>query len=98
MKYAANNSYGNETSTGFANTWYVLAFDSAAHRDAYIDASKSLAARPISRSQIRQYVEAPKPFSGARRAIGIAARDDIPGLVGEVCVCYPGDANYVRDL
>lgn len=97
MKFAANNTYSNETSTGFANTWYVLAFEDAASRDAYVANAKGLAVKAMAKTDISRYVPAPKPFSGAKRAIGLAAVE-IPGLIGEVCICYPNDANYIRDL
>ncbi len=97
MKFAANNTYATETSTGFANTWYVLAFEDQESRDAYVAKAHGLAVKAITKSEISRYVAAPKPFSGAKRAIGIAATE-WPGLIGEVCVCYPNDANYLRDL
>lgn len=34
--YAQVNAYGSETDIGFANTWSVLAFDSASLRDAWV--------------------------------------------------------------
>ena len=97
MKFAANNSYATDNDQGFANTWFVLAFEDAASRDAYVANAKGLAVKAIAKTEISRYVPAPKPFSGAKRAIGIAAIE-LPGLIGEVCVCYPNDANYIRDL
>lgn len=97
MKFAANNTYATETSFGFANTWYVLAFRDKESRDAYVEKAKGIAVKAITRKEIPFYVDAPKPFSGAKRAVGIAA-SEWPGLIGEVCVCFPGDANYLCDL
>jgi hypothetical protein len=97
MKFAANNSYATDTDQGFANTWYVLAFEDKQSRDEYIAKSHGLAVKAITKAEIPTYIEAPKPFTGAKRAIGMAA-SEWPGLIGEVCVCYPNDANYLQDL
>lgn len=97
MNFAANNRYATDTSTGFANTWYVLAFEDQLSRDEYVRRAQGLAVKAIAKAEISRYVPAPKPFSGAKRAIGLAAVE-LPGLIGEVCVCYPNDANYLRDL
>lgn len=97
MKFAANNRYATNTSTGFANTWYVLAFEDQQSRDAYVSHAQGLAVKAIAKAEISRYVPAPKPFTVARRAIGLAA-SEWPGLIGEVCVCVQSDANYLRDL
>ena len=97
MKFAANNSYSTETCDGFYNTWFVLAFEDKKSRDEYVAHAKGMAVRPITKADIRFYVKAPKPFSGERRAIGMAA-SEWPGLIGVVCVGTPHDANYLREL
>lgn len=97
MKFAANNLYATDTSTGFYNTWHVLAFEDKQSRDQYVANSKGMAVKAIAKSEISRYVPAPKPFSGAKRAIGLAL-SEWPGLIGEVCVCAPNDANYLSDL
>jgi len=53
--YAADNHYGNESSIGFANTWYVLAFASKAARDDFVDGSDKASTRAIKASEIKQY-------------------------------------------
>jgi len=53
--YAADNYYGSETSVGFANTWYVLAFRSKKERDDYVSASHNLSARAIKSSEVKKY-------------------------------------------
>ena len=97
MKFAANNSYATDTSTGFYNTWYILAFEDQKSRDEYVAKAQGMAVKAIAKAEISRYVPAPKPFTGARRAIGLAA-SEWPGLIGEVCVCGQSDANYLRDL
>lgn len=74
MYYAANNHYGSPTDVGFANTWYVLAFETKAERDAYVENSTSRAARAIYRHEVTSYATnwhmtrneyiKPRPFSG----------------------------------
>jgi len=98
MHFAANNHYGSETDRGFANTWYVIAFESKAARDEYIEQSKSLAATAITRREVSAHVtRAPKPFTPERYAIIQLARD-IPGAIGEVSAATPQDAGYISDL
>lgn len=97
MKFAANNSYATDTSTGFSNTWFVLAFADQQSRDHYVSQAQGLAVKAIAKADIRRYVKAPKPFTGERRAVGLAA-SEWPGLIGEVCVCTPNDANYLCEL
>lgn len=99
MKFAANNTYSTESSLGFSNTWYVLAFENAVYRDAYINNSSDLAARAITKKEISQYVDRPKPFSGARRAVfATFPNKPIPGLIGEVCVGFTEHMFFLRDL
>lgn len=99
MKFAAFCTSGTKNNTRLAGSWYVLAFGSETSRDDYVAAASKtfIAARAITKKEISQYVKAPRPFSGEKRAIGLAARE-IPGLLGEVCVIHPEDANYIRDL
>ena len=97
MKFAANNRYATDTCDGFYNTWFVLAFEDKKSRDDYVANAKGMAVRPIAKASIRFYVKAPKPFTGERRAICLAAAE-WPGLIGEVCVCTTNDANYLREL
>lgn len=103
MFYAATNSYASETSTGFANTWGVLAFSTRAARDAYVASATDLATRAITRREITQYVSRkPRPFTGERyiiertpRTLDGCAPD---GMIGAVAVGYRDDACYIRDL
>ncbi len=53
--YAADNRYGNETSVGFANTWYVIAFPSKDKRDAFVKKSWRVSTRAIRASEVRRY-------------------------------------------
>ena len=94
MYFAAENSYGSPSSTGFSNTWEVLAFDSKLNRDNWVDSRKTLSARAIARKDIHKYVDAPRPFSGEFRGI----LDEFPynfdppeGFIGTVDVL---DNNY----
>ena len=103
MFYAAINAYANETSTGFNNTWGVLAFETRSTRDAYVASRNDLATRAITRKEITRYVEGEiKPFTGARYIIqhtGQTIDDSGPdGLIGAVAVGYPNDAGRIRDL
>lgn len=61
--YAANNSYGSETSVGFANTWGVKVFASKKDRDEFVR-NGDLSARAIKKTEIGRYLGAVKPFSG----------------------------------
>ena len=74
MYYAAQNAYGSETSIGFSNTWYVLAFRSKKCRDAYVLKSDRLDVRPCKRDEITGYVGRPKPFTG--QFVGIERWDE----------------------
>ena len=97
MFYAAINSYATETSTGFSNTWGVLAFETKAARDSYIADASDLATRSIARKEIGKYLGEIKPFCGQRFMIGLTARE-IDGCVGEVYAGYENDAQAIRPL
>lgn len=97
MYYAANNQYATDTSVGFGNTWYVLAFVDKKSRDQYVKDAKGLAVCAINRKDIPGYIKAPKPFSGLKRAITSVCSNHV-GLIGEVSRCTTNDANYVCDL
>jgi hypothetical protein len=99
MFYAAINTYATETSSGFANTWGVLAFETRAARDSYVRSRADLATRAVTRKEIPQYVNGEiKPFTGERYMLGLAARDDIDGLLGEVYVGTELDAQAIKPL
>ena len=69
MYYAANNSFGSETSIGFANTWDVLAFDTKANRDDYVE-NGNLSTRAIKRNQVTGYIyHSPEPFTTQHYAL-----------------------------
>lgn len=88
--FAAINSYSSESSVGFANTWSVLVFNSKTKRDEYVSQADDMATRAITKKQIKDYVEAPKSFSGLRRAID--TRAPCPDLsFGVVSLMYPGE-------
>jgi len=95
MFYAAINTYGSESSTGFANTWNVLAFHDKQSRDAFVNATNRQDIRAITRKDIPRYVEQPKPFSGHRRVLLPPDRmflykyADTPGIAGQICVDWP---------
>ena len=104
MFYAAINSYANETNIGFANTWSVLAFACREDRDDYLAERTDMASRAIKRAEIKNYMSrSVSPFSGARYMIGMTPNqfsgdDSIPGLIGEVYIGYPDDAQAIRAL
>lgn len=103
MFYAAINTYATETSTGFANTWGVLAFETRAARDYYVNSRFDRATRTITRKEIPQYINGEiKPFSGARYIIehtGQTIDGSGPdGLIGAVAIGFPNDAGRIRDL
>lgn len=62
MKY-----YAVSNPKGFANTARVYVFANKSLRDDYVSNNDS--ARAISRSEIKDWVDAPKPFSGKSRGI-----------------------------
>lgn len=84
--YAVNNTYSTESSLGFTNTWFVLVFDSKTARDEYVANSPRLAARAIKRTEIGEYIEAPKPFSGKCWRVFCDSACDTKGLVGEIII------------
>ncbi len=89
--YAAENLYGTSTSHGFANTWYVVVFDSAAKRDAYVEGRDTITAKAISRRQVTSYVDAtPKCFSTQHYAI-INEQSYSEEAIGVVGVAYSGE-------
>ena len=101
MFYAADNQYSNETSTGFANTWMVLAFENRKTRDAWVQDQSGLAARAITRADIANYVNrVPKPFTGECYAVTIGGLTDrnVPGFVGYVDVATTEDAQFIEPL
>jgi hypothetical protein len=55
MFYAAVNSYGTETSVGFANTWRALGFKTRQMRDAFVGRAKDMATRPIKAAELGTY-------------------------------------------
>lgn len=97
LYYAADNTYSTSVSSGFANTWYVLAFSSRAFRDEYVASSPRLATRDVTKREALRYLptdSAPVPFSGQFRAIVESwewENEAIPGCVGSVetvgCYC-----------
>lgn len=92
--YAAANKYGSESSDGFANTWAVLVFDCKAKRDAYLADTSNRTARAIKKREIKDYIDAPKPFSGKRRAIETQYPSFFPfaaDSIGSVELMWPGE-------
>lgn len=70
MFYAANNSYASATDIGFANTWFVVGFETRRERDDYVAAATDMAARAITRAEVRQYAQQdtiPTGFYSGRR-------------------------------
>lgn len=67
--FAAANSYGSESSTGFANTWFVKAFESMKDRDDWVYGTNRIDVLAIKKSEISGYIGKPKPFSGEYLAI-----------------------------
>lgn len=101
MFYAANNQYSNQTSVGFANTWYVLVFDSKKNRDDYVNNSSDLACRAIKRKEISKYLnDVPKPFtSECYGIVGPMLEDnDLEGFIGTVTVCTPDEYDFIEKL
>jgi hypothetical protein len=88
--FAATNAYANEVNAGFANTWIVFAFEDSASRDEYVASATDVATRKISKKDIKEYVEAAKPFSGRRRAID--NQGELPsGAIGRVELMWRGE-------
>ena len=57
LYYAADNTFGTSVSWGFANTWYLIAFDSLSERNTYVRESKILTTRKVNASDIGKYGE-----------------------------------------
>lgn len=57
MFYAADNRYGSETSTGFQNTWVVLAFNTKQERDKFVEKSSRQSTRAIKAKEIKKWVD-----------------------------------------
>ena len=66
MYYAVDNTYGNESSFGFSNTWNVYAFETKKQRDKYVQlfSPNNISVQAIKRIEIKDYLKTPKPFSG----------------------------------
>jgi len=96
--YARGNYYGSDTSHGFANTNYVLVFESRAARDAWVDSAHDLSACAIRRAEAtyiatnlsltQNRTNAPEPFSGEFWGIE-DDEDDIDGCIGQLVCCDP---------
>jgi len=91
--YAAKNVYGSESSIGFANTWSVLVFNDKLSRDNFVDdaGGDNISIRRITRAQIKDYIDAPKPFTGQRRAIDTHAAEGGAPFFGAIELMYPGE-------
>lgn len=102
MFYAADNHYSTDTDIGFANTWFVLAFDTKEHRDAWVREANGQAARAITRKQIPKYLsDTPKPFTKECYALmnGFIDDDRIPeGFLGYIDVSYPDNEGFIESL
>jgi len=104
--YAADNYYGNETSTGFYNTWRVIAFSSKAARDAWVeDHYSDMSVRAIKRDEALHYVKRggdrqPMPFTtefwGIVKPIYCTDLDGVEGCLGHLAVCRPGEDECIR--
>lgn len=78
MYYAADNFYASPTTVGFANTWFVSGFATRAARDAYVADSDGMAARAITRRELRKYAERdtiPHGFDAGRSAMVVRIGD-----------------------
>ena len=79
--YAAINSFADEYSVGFENTWSVIAFHTKRDRDNYVAAAKDLATRAVPYHEVTQYVSRkPKPWTGEYYAI-VAPYLEEPGTM-----------------
>ena len=56
MYYAACNHYATDASVGFANTWYVLSFETKSELDAFVSSAEDMATRAIKRREIKLYI------------------------------------------
>ena len=88
---------------GFANTWEVAAFDSRANRDAFVEKhdgetnrnNNRTDCRAIKKSEIKDFVDRPKPFTGRYRAIDTVGREAWDNEVGDYVLTDPGLIGYV---
>jgi len=102
MFYALENSYANETSRGFANTYYILAFRTRSGRDRWLrrDAA-TLATAAITRRDFSHYLDRPKPFTGQAYVVvdWFVDADECAdyGLVGGITTGYPHGAYSLND-
>jgi hypothetical protein len=55
MFYAAQNYMSSESSTGFANTWEVLAFQKKEDRDVYVRNSPRIGTRAIKAREVAEF-------------------------------------------
>ncbi len=89
--YSAHNLWANETSIGFANTWYILAWESRKARDAHVkERCRDPASRAIKRDDIGKYIHRPKASSGMRWSVVDCPYALYPGCLGRVLVTYGG--------
>jgi hypothetical protein len=89
MYYAAENTYGSLSDIGFANTWYVVAFDSARNRNAWIESRDTLSAKAITRKEVTRYASAggqkePRPFYPEHWGIVEPWQESLEGVDGLV--------------
>jgi hypothetical protein len=64
MWYSAHNHYASETDVGFANTWFVYAWETKKARDKHVEKCRDMASRAIRKKEIGHYLGAVQPFSG----------------------------------
>jgi hypothetical protein len=101
--YSAGNCYATETDIGFANTWYIYAFDSKANRDAYVESAADRATRAVKRAEIGKYLGPVKPFSGRGYIVDTYQYSDFiypKGYVGRVQIAHVGQTQcaLLRDF
>ena len=99
--YVAENSYGSQTSRGFANTWDVLVFDCKKNAKKYVNESKNITVKIIKKTEVIKYAKnwnltkncytEPKKFSSEYWGITNGNYDinmtDVTGYVGQIAVC-----------
>jgi hypothetical protein len=105
--FAADNTYASDTSTGFANTWYVLAFNSRAARDEWVEQEnapwfrRSIARCSVLKRDVTNYLS-DMPARFTPQFIGIDDRhpesfhvdySEVDGCLGHVCTISDGAAN-----
>ena len=96
--YSAESVHGSETSFGFANDIVVSAWCSKKERDEYVSNSQNLSCQKIQRKQVTRYAKnyditknryiKPTPFTEEFWCIADIdyTAEEIPGLVGTVCI------------